>query len=204
MKLYYSKGACSLVVRIIIHEIGLKSDFESVDLKTKKTEKGTDYLTVNHKGAVPTLITADHKILTENAVILQYLADHYKAHDLLPEQRDFHRYRVLEWVNFVTTDLHKTFSLLFNQDVPDEVKENIIKPILLKKFTYADHHLKKHKYITGDSFTLPDAYLFVMLFWAHHLKIDLSELPNLNRLYKDLRNRKSVHLALEEEGLLIK
>src|SRR5689334_13101143 len=107
MKLYYSKGACSLAVRILLHELGIKSEFEAVDLKTKRTETNADFLKINPKGAVPTLTTDKQEILTENAVILCYLADEYKAIELLPAPGNFKRYRVLEWLNYVATEIHK-------------------------------------------------------------------------------------------------
>src|SRR5688572_12009519 len=113
MKLYYSKGACSLAVRIILHEIGAACEFEAVDLATKKTETGMDFLKINPKGAVPTLILDDKAILTENAVIQQYLAEKYHATQLLPPLGDMKRYRVLEWLNFISTDLHKSCGPLF-------------------------------------------------------------------------------------------
>src|SRR5690349_19217638 len=122
MKLYYSKGACSLAVRIIINEIGLQSEYEAVDLKTKKTATGQDFLKINPKGSVPVIQTDEKQILTENAVIQQYLADTNKATQLLPALGNFERYRVLEWLNFISTELHKGFSPLFNPNVPNELK----------------------------------------------------------------------------------
>src|SRR5690349_3300917 len=107
MKLYYSKGACSLAVRIALHELGIPCEFEAVDLKAKKTEKGADFFKINPKGAVPTLVLDDHTVLTENAVIQQYLADKQKAFEVLPPVNDMKRYRALEWLNFVSTELHK-------------------------------------------------------------------------------------------------
>lgn len=131
MKLYYTQAACSLAVRITINEIGLKCDYESVDLKAKKTEKGEDFLKINPKGAVPVLKTNDGEILTENAVILQYLADTNSATKLLPGTGDFKRYRILEWLNYITTELHKTIGALFNPELPQKLK------LLLSKINYS-------------------------------------------------------------------
>ena len=200
MKLYYTQGACSLVVRIIMNEIGIKSEFESVDLHTKKTEKGDDFLKINPKGSVPVIKTDDGEILTENAVILQYLADTNSATKLLPGTGDFKRYRVLEWLNYVTTELHKTIGALFNPDISDEVKEKIYRPMIKTKLSFVDKNLT-HKYLLGDEFTLPDPYLFVMLTWALHFKFDLSEWPNLSRFFAELKQRKSIHQSLVEEKL---
>jgi len=201
MKLYYTRGACSLVVRIIINEIGLRAEFESVDLRSKKTEKGDDFLKINPKGAVPTLKTNDGEILTENAVILQYLADTNGATKLLPGTGDFKRYRVLEWLNYVATELHKTISTLFNPGLPEEVREKVYKPLIKTKCTYVDKNLANHNYLLGDEFTLPDAYLFVMMTWLVHFKFDLNEWPNLQRYFTELKQRKSIHQSLVEEKL---
>ena len=133
MRLYYSKGACSLVVRIVIHELGLPFEYEAVNLKTKVTATGEDYLAINPKGAVPAILTDDNILLTENAVIQQYLADKAYASQLLPAVNDIKRYQVLEWLNYVTTEIHKGFGPLFNSNIPDNLKvENF----------YAKHYQK--------------------------------------------------------------
>lgn len=130
MKLYYTSSVCSLAVRIIIHELEIPCDYEPVNLKTKKTEKGEDFLKINPKGAVPVLQLKDGEILTENAVILQYLADKYNAVNLLPPVGDMKRYRTLEWLNFVSTDLHRYCTPLFWSKFSDDIKENLFTPIL--------------------------------------------------------------------------
>jgi glutathione S-transferase len=201
MKLYYSKGACSLVPRIIINELGLNCEFEAVDLASKKTASGENFTMINPKGAVPVLITPDNRTLTENAVILQYLADTNKAENLLPPVGNFKRYRVLEWLNYVATELHKSFGPLFNKNLPQEFKDKFYIPMLKNKLAFVNTHLEENVYLTGDTLTLPDAYLFVMLIWAHHFKIDLNEWPGLLRYFKDLQARKSIQKSLEEEGL---
>ncbi|MDQ2994112.1 MAG: glutathione transferase GstA [Pseudomonadota bacterium] len=201
MKLYYKKGACSLVVRIVIHELGLPCDYEAVDLKTKVTETGVDFLTINPKGAVPTLITDDGKVLTENAVIQQYLVDTHHASTLLPPVGDFNRYRVLEWLNFITTDIHKGFGPLFDPQIPDTIKKDVVIPTLQRKFSIANQALENNAFLTGDHFTLPDAYLFVMLTWAHQIKIYLSDLTHLTRFFDELEQRKTIVDARAEEIL---
>ncbi|MDX1900818.1 MAG: glutathione transferase GstA [Gammaproteobacteria bacterium] len=199
MKLYYSRGACSLGVRIIIHELNLSVDFEAVDLKTKKTETGKDFLTINPKGAVPTLVT-DNEVLTENAAILQFLAESQKAQTLLPPTGHFTRYRVLEWLSFVSSDVHKSFGPLFNADVPADLKTSIFIPLLKKRLNFVEKSLEQKDFLAGDTFTLPDAYFFVMLFWLHHFKIDVAEWPNLSHYFQTLKNRKAIQQALKEEG----
>lgn len=201
MKLYYSKGACSLAVRIALHEANIASEFESVDFKTKKTETGEDYLTINPKGSVPALRLDDNTILTENAAIQQYLADHAHASKLLPEVGNLKRYRVLEWLSFLNSDVHKSFGPLFNPDVPEDTKEKIFRPLLLKRFNVIEKHLEKNKFLMGNEYTLPDGYLLVVLRWLPAVKIDIKSLPNLARYMKEVMERKSVAQALKEEGL---
>jgi glutathione S-transferase len=201
MKLYYSKGACSLAVRIVINEIGLQSEYEAVNLQDKKTASGDDFFKINSKGAVPALVTDDKHLLTENAVIQQYLADTNKAHQLLPPVGDFKRYEVLEWLNFVGTELHKGFGPLFSQIVPAELKNEIFIPVLKKKFAFLEQQLEKHKYIAGDHFALPDAYLFVILTWANAMGIDLNDCPAVMRHFAVLKLRASIQKSLQEEEL---
>ncbi|OGV28471.1 MAG: glutathione transferase GstA [Legionellales bacterium RIFCSPHIGHO2_12_FULL_35_11] len=200
MKLYYTKGACSLVVRIIINELNLNADFESVNLSTKKTASGQNFLGINQKGAVPVLEINPKEILTENAVILQYLADTTKATQLLPAIGDFNRYRVLEWLNYVATDLHKGIGILFNPAVTSELREQLFIPLLKSKLTFVNNHLQDNRYLAGESFTLPDAYLFVMLLWASYFNLDLKEWGHLARYFEELKSRLSIKKALEQEG----
>lgn len=201
MKLYYSRGACSLVVRIIINEIGLPCEYVAVDLKTKRTENGDDFFKTNPKGAVPTLELDNKEILTENAVILQYLADSSHATTLLPPTTDFKRYRTLEWLNLMATDMHKGLGILFNTLLPQEVKDKYLIPIVKSKLKFINQHLQKNQFLMGDHFTLPDAYLFVMLTWTKIFKIDLDEYPNLLRYFNQLLTHKSIVKSLQEEGI---
>ena len=200
MKLYFSKGACSLVVRIIINEIGLDCEYESIDIRAKKTQTGEDYLSINPKGAVPAIQLKDGKLLTENAVILQYLADTSNASHLLPSIGDFNRYRVLEWLNYITTDLHKGIGIMFNPKITQDLRDTIFIPIVKNKFNYINKHLQNHRYLAGDHFTLPDAYLFVMMRWAANFHIDLTECEHLVRYSKELSNRPSIQASLKQEG----
>lgn len=202
MKLYYSKGSCSLAVRIVINEIGLSSEYESVNLKTKQTETGADFLKVNPKGAVPTLITNDGLILTENAVIQQYLADHADSDFLLPKIGENDRYQVLEWLNFVATDMHKGAGILFNANLSPQIKEDIFIPLLKKKLDFINQHLIHKKYLLGEKFTLPDAYLFVVLSWLAYFNIALNEWPHIERYVNELKQRDAIQKSLKEEGLI--
>ena len=201
MKLYYSPGACSLAARIVINEIGLSCQYERVHLPTKKLENGDDFLNVNPKGSVPVLLTDSGAILTEHAVIQQYLADTTHFTQLLPAIGDFQRYCVLEWLNYVSTELHKGFSPLFNPKISQETKDNVIIPMLRNKFKFVDQHLQNNQFLLGEHFTLPDAYLFVILRWANAMKIDLSEFKKIDTYFEELKKRKSVHQSLMEENL---
>lgn len=200
MKLYYSKGACSLVVHILINEIGLDCEYESVDLKTKKTEKNKDYFSINPKGAVPALELDNKQILTENIVIQQYLVDEYKATQLCPPIGDLNRYLVLAWSNYVSSELHKSFSNLFSAVIPAEMKETIFIPIIKKKLDYIDKQLAKNNFLTGAHFAMPDAYLFVILSWASRMKIDLNEYAHLPAYFAELHKRPAIIKSLREEN----
>lgn len=204
MKLYYSKGACSLAPRIIINELGLSCEYISVDLKakTKKTETGVDFLTINPKGGVPVLVTDSQETLTENAVILQYLANHYQATELLPALDNFKHYRALEWLNYIATELHKGAAPFFHKEYPADLKNKVIIPALKSKFAYIDKHLARNQFLCGDQFTLPDAYLFVILNWMPMFKIDLQNLEHLTQYGDNLRRRASIQQSLQDEGLI--
>jgi glutathione S-transferase len=202
MKLYYSPGACSLAVRIAINEMGTPCEYEAVDLKTKKTASGADYLTINPKGAVPCLQLDNKEVLTENAVIQEYLADTNKANSLFPPLGDPSRYRVAEWLNFISTDLHKGCSPLFNPQVPEDMKETIFRVNVKNKLTVLDKHLATHKFLMGNQFTLPDGYLFVILSWLPGLKIDIKQFPHLGTFFQHVKERKAVQKSLQEEGIL--
>jgi len=201
MKLYYAESVCSLAVRIIVHELDLPCEFEAVDLKTKLTQKEGNYLHINSKGSVPALLLDNGLLLTENAVILQYLADNNKAFDLLPPIGDLKRYRTLEWLNYVSTDLHRYCAPLFWSRFSDEVKNNIFLPILKRKLTVVDNHLERNLYLIEDSFSLADSYLFVILIWLAKLHLSLNEWPNLLRYFYLLKQRPSILKSIDEERL---
>ena len=200
MKLYYSPGACSQAPHILLHEIGLEHDAARVDLKAKKLENGSDYLAINPKGAVPALQIDSGEVLTENAVILQYLGDRTNWPEVLPPLGDFRRYRVLEMVNFITTELHKRFGFLFNPDATDEMK-NLVIADLSKKLDYIDERLGDGPFLFGEQLTLPDPYLFVITGWTEKL-IGLHQWKNLAAFRGRMMNRPAVRHVLRFEGLL--
>jgi glutathione S-transferase len=199
MKLYYSPGACSQAPHILLHEIGLSHDAERVDLKSHTLGGGSSYYDVNPKGSVPALELDNGELLTENAVILQYLGDR-AASDVLPPVGDFRRYRVLEMVNFIATELHKRFSYLFSADATDEMKQLVTRD-LGKKLDYVDRRLGEGPYLFGDELTLPDAYLFVIAGWTEKF-IGLDRWPNLRAFRQRMQQRPSVRHVLQFEGLL--
>jgi glutathione S-transferase len=200
MKLYYSPGACSQAPHILLHEIGLEHDAARVDLKAKKLEDGSNYLAINPKGAVPALQIDSGEVLTENAVILQFLGDRTNWPEVLPPLGDFRRYRVLEMVNFITTELHKRFGFLFNPDATDEMK-NLVIADLSKKLDYIDERLGDGPFLFGEQLTLPDPYLFVIAGWTEKL-IGLQQWKNLAAFRERMMNRPAVRHVLRFEGLL--
>ncbi len=200
MKLYYSPGACSQAPHILLHEIGLSHDSAKVDLKAKTVEGGDNFLAINPKGSVPVLELDSGEVLTENAVILQYLGDRSGLGEVLPPLGNFRRYRVLEWVNFITTELHKSFSPLFKPDASDETKA-FFKKVIGERFDYVDKALGDGPFLMGDTLTLPDPYLFVMLGWGEKM-IGLDRWPNLKAFRARMMERPSVRQVLRFEGLL--
>jgi glutathione S-transferase len=200
MKLYYSPGVCSLSPHIVIRELGLPVELEKTDLGTKKTEKGVDYLTINPKGQVPTLVLDDGQVLTEGPVIVQYLADRKPEAGLLPAAGSMDRYRVQEWLNHITSELHKNYGALFNRDAPEDYKK-IARANLAKRYRRIDEVLKDRAYLMGDRFTVADAYLFTVTNWAGHAGVDLSEFANLQAFQKRVAARPGVEAAMKAEGL---
>jgi glutathione S-transferase len=200
MKLYYSPGACSLSPHIVIRELGLPVELEKTDLGSKKTEKGADFLAVNPKGQVPTLVLDDGEILTEGPVIVQYLADRKPEVGLMPAAGSMDRYRVQEWLNHITSELHKSYSPLFNPAAPEEFKK-IARASLQKRYRAIDEHLKSRAYLMGDRFTVADAYLFTVTNWAPHVGVELGAFASLQAYQKRIAARPRVHDALKEEGL---
>lgn len=200
MKLYMKPGACSFASHVVLREAGLPFDLVKVDLATKKTEDGGDFLAVNPKGQVPTLGLDEGGILTEGPVILQYVADKAAAKGLIPAHGSLERYRVLEWLNFVGTELHKTFSPLFRPTTPDAFKA-LQKDLLAAKFGVLDQHLAGNRFLAGDSFTVADAYAFTVLRWAAPMGLDLAKWPNVAAYVARIAERPAVREALAAEGL---
>lgn len=201
MRLYYAPGACSLAPHILALEAGLQLELVKVDLATKRTEKGDDYLAINPKGAVPALVARTGETLTEAAIVLQYLSDIAPEAELLPAAGTFARYRALEWLNFIATELHKGFGPLWKDTTPAEFRETT-KQLLAQRFGYLDRELADRPYLLGQRFTAPDAYAFTILSWARLFAIDIARWPNVASYVSRIGNRPKVRQALIEEGLI--
>jgi glutathione S-transferase len=201
VKLYYSPGACSLSPHIALLEAGLPYDLVKVDLRAKKLENGDDYLKVNPKGQVPALGLDNGELLTEGPVIVQMIADKAAGKNLAPSRDSAERYKLQEWLNFITTELHKNFGPMFSPVLADEAKA-FFKERVMGKFKYLDGALAGRDYLMGTQFTVADGYLFTMLSWADRMKFDLSALPNLLAYKARVAARPKVQEALTKEGLM--
>jgi len=201
MKLYYSSGACSLSPHIVLLELGLPYTLEKMDFATKKTANGVDYSTINSKGAVPTLELDDGRRLTEGPAIVQYLADLKPDSGLAPRAGSFERYQLMEILNYITSELHKGFSPLFNSKISADWRAAALAN-LDKKFDWLTDFLKGKTFLMGNTFTVADAYLFTVLGWSGHVGIDLSKWPVLAAYRGRIAQRPKVQQALKEEGLL--
>src|ERR1700722_16306234 len=201
MKLYYAPGACSLSPHIVAREAGIALDFEQVDNREKKTKSGQDFWSINPKGQVPVLEIDNGQRLTEGPVIVQYLADQKPASGLVPAPGTLDRYKVQEWLNFVTSELHKTYGPIFRPTTPDEFKK-LSKENLGKRFDWLDKQLAGKQYLMGEKFTVADAYLFTVLRWSPRIEMDLAKWPNIKAFMDRVAARPKVQEALKMEGLM--
>ena len=200
MKLYYSPGACSLSPHIVAREAGIEVDLVKVDLKARKLEDGGDYARINAKGYVPALALDDGTLLTEGPAIVQYLADRHPDSGLAPSNGTLERYRLQEWLNFLTSEIHKSFSPLFNPAAAEgwkqAARENIV-----RRFDLITERLGPNAYLMGERFTVADAYLFTLLNWCQWTGIDLARWPALKDYLTRIAGRPKVQEALRAEGL---
>ncbi|WP_439361553.1 glutathione transferase GstA [Bradyrhizobium sp. DASA03007] len=200
MKLYYTPGACSLSPHIALLEAGLPYDMVKVDLRTKKLENGEDYLQVNPKGQIPALQLDSGEVITEGPVIVQVIADKV-GNGLAPARDSAERYRLLEWLNFITTELHKSFGPLFSPVLADDAK-SFFRDRVTAKLKYVDSQLAGRDFLMGDQFTVADGYMFTILGWTDPLKFDLSGMANLLAYKARIAARPKVKEALIKEGLM--
>lgn len=200
MKLFYAPGACSVSPHIVLRESGLKFDLDKVNFAEGKTESGLDFKAINPKSQVPTLQLDDGSILTEGAVIVQYIADNAPQSGLIPQAGTMERYRVQEWLNFTASELHKNIAPLFRPTTPDAYKE-IANQTMDRKLNDLERHLKGKQYLMGDTFTVADAYCYTILRWTPRAKIDLAKYPTVKAYFDRVAARPKVKEVLEAEGL---
>ena len=199
MKLYYLSGACSLASNIALREAGLKFELVKVDRRTKKAADGLDFNEVNPKGYVPALTLDNGEVLTENVAVLQYIADRNPAAKLAPAAGTMERYRLMEWLSFINSEVHKAFSPLFREDAPEDTKQYARKN-LATRFDYLERVLGSKSFLMGEQFTIADGYLFTVLSWGQHVNLDIGKWPQLKRFVERVGARPHVIEALKAEG----
>lgn len=202
MKLYFSPGSCGLATQIALHEARQKFDLVKVDFNTKTTVEG-DYLKVSAKGFIPVLKMDNGDLLTEGAVILQWIADQHPEAKLLPPCATRERYKVLEWLNFVASDLHKGMAVMFSPFVDQASKTSFAKGNLASRFEYIEEHLSANDYILGDRFSVADAYLYNVLRWPPRVAIDLSPYTSIQQFMARMELRPTVIAALAAEAAAV-
>lgn len=199
MKLLYSPNACSLAPHIVARELGMSLDLVRVDLNQHRTAQGEDLYQLNPKGQVPLLQLANGEYLSEGPVIAQYLADSQPGQALLPAAGSLDRVRVVEWQNYISTELHKSYTPLFNPQVNAEAKR-VLSALLRKKYVWLDSVLAGREFLHGERFSVADAYLFVVTRWAAYVQLDLTDLPHLQHYMQAIAARPAVQAALQAEG----
>lgn len=201
MKLFYATGACSLSPHIVLREAGAKFDVERVDLATHRTANGVDFNTINPKGYVPVLQLDSGELLTEGPAIVQYIADQNPQAKLAPPNGTFERARLQEMLNFISTEVHKQFTPLFNPGASAEVKSAALDKIQ-SRFKFLEKHFSDGRaYLLGDNFSVADAYLFTIVNWTFFVKISLAEFPRLAAFHQRVAGREKVKETLRAEGL---
>jgi|HubBroStandDraft_1064217.scaffolds.fasta_scaffold113539_2 glutathione S-transferase len=202
MKLYYMAGACSLATQICLYEAGAKFESTGLDRKNRTFSDGSPIDKINPKGYVPVLKLDDGQLLTENVAILLYVADHFPAAKLAPPVgTSLERYRLIEWLAFINSEVHKGFSPLFHPEGSDDLKRYALGN-LNKRLGWLNTTLGARKFLAAEHFTVADAYLFTILGWAGYVKLDLGQWPNLKRYHGELATRPAVVSALKAEGLI--
>jgi glutathione S-transferase len=200
MKLYFSTGACSMASNIALHEAGIQFEVSKVDKRTKRAD-GVEFVTINPKGYVPALRLDDGQVLTENVAVLQYIADLNPAAKLAPAAGTMERYRLQEWLSFINSELHKSFTPLFSSEATEDMK-TYARNYLAKRLAYLESALGDKKYLMGEQFTVADAYLFTVLGWGSHVGVDIG--PTLKSYVDRVRARPHVIEAMTLEGLIKK
>ena len=200
MKLFYKPGACSLASHITLRESGKDFTLDGVDLMKKRLENGDDFFAVNPKGQVPALLLDDGTLLTEGVAIMQYLADSVPDRQLLAPTSSLSRYKTIEWLNYIATELHKGFTPLFRPDTPEDFKPTV-RALLEKKMQYVNDSLKDNQWSCGPRFSIADAYLCTVLRWAYAVKLNMAGLSHIDAYMARMAERPAVAAALKAEGL---
>lgn len=200
MKLYYSPGACSLSPHIVLREAGMRFELERVNLKTRLTQSEVDYTRINPKGYVPALQFDDGSVLTEGSAIVQWIGDEVPEKQLIPIPGTMERYRLIEWLSFIGSEIHKSFSPLFRPDTPEATREAMAAN-LVRRAGYVEQHFAG-PFLTGEHFTVADAYLFTVLSWGKHVNLDMARWPRVNEYLARVAARPKVQEALRAEGLV--
>lgn len=200
MKLYYLTGACSLASYISLIEAGQNFEAFSVDRATKKTADGKDFASFNPKGYVPALVLDDGQVLTENVAVLSYISTLDASHKLAPPAGTLGFFRVVEWLAYVNSEVHKNMTPLFRPTTPDEVKA-AQRDLVSQRHAFIEKALGDKPFLTGDNFTVADAYLYVTLSWRERVGVDISGYPKLSAFFERVRGRPSVQQARKDEGL---
>jgi glutathione S-transferase len=201
MKLYYSPGTCSLASHIALYETGLQFETDRLIKTTKMTTGGENYMQINPKGYVPALKLDNGSILTEGAAVLQYIADQKPDSGLAPPCGTMERYHLQEWLTYISSEIHKSFSPLFNKDASEDVKSHA-HSMLSKRLVYAEAQLADKPFLMGDRFTVADAYFFVVMNWSKIVGFDLAPVPNIKEFLARIAVRPAVQAAMKAEGLL--
>ena len=201
MKLYYSPGACSLASHIALYETGLPFETDRIIKTSKMTTGGEDFMQINPKGYVPAIRLDDGSILTEGAAVLQYIADQKPGSGLAPKAGTMERYRLQEWLTYISSEIHKSFSPMFSKDAAEEVK-SYARNMLGKRLGYAETQLANQPYLMGDHFTVADAYFFVVMNWSNIVGFDLAPFPRIRGYLARIAARPAVQAAMKAEGLI--
>ena len=201
LKLYYAPAACSLSPHIALQEAGANFTLEKVDLQTKKTESGADFFTVNPKGYVPALQLENGQVMTEGTAIVQYIAQTFPKSELAPAAGTPDHYKLLEWIGFISLELHRNLGILFNPTLTPEFRESV-RAVVAKRLDWLDTQLEGKAHLVGNRFTVADGYLFTILNWSHFLSYPLSPWKAIQEYMARIGSRRSVVAALKAEGLV--
>jgi len=198
MKLYFSPGACSLASSIAFHEAGVPVELVRVDTGAHKLKDGSDYYKINPRGYVPALQLDDGQVFSEGAALMQYIGDLAPASAVIPKPGTVDRLRANSWLTFISSEIHKSYSPLFNKALNDDAKA-IFKDKLARRFDELEKHFTSHKYLMGDQFTVADGYLYTVISWSPHVGIDLSKWKHLADYRQRVADRPKVKEALQAE-----